>query len=793
MENLFYWIIEYGFLMFVWPMVVFRRFLAGKGATFRFGFCVTAQIVIINTVVLMLGLLHVLNDWTLRIVFYGIFLFSIRKWFVLTPERKNKFKYLINGSFGVKNFIRLEFRKYARILEEFVKLLWKYYKQNWLEYSLLVIAVAYGMIYFSWGVFHDRSYGFSDMYVHHSWIYQLSEGNPFSSGIYPEGMHCFIYALNGLFGIRIFSGMLFAPAVNIGVILISAYCLMKELFHWRYSSLFALVFFITFGEFGRSIVLCFARAQCALPQEFAFSAIFLCALFLIRYLRGGCTLKIKGKETKGYWDEDLLVFLLAFATTIVVHFYATIMAFFLCLGIAVFFWKRIFTRERFIPLVVSVITGLFISVFPMVIGFASGIPLQGSLHWAMEVMQNSSEQVNNQSKEVNTPKIDTEIDISPNLDNTSDLDSTYIGSSNESLEKEEKSFVEEVSEKIYSVLEIVCEKGKATVVTIYNKTYLLLYEEVFANIILLIMAVTIIVGCIMAVICWSVKVVRKCTLKRMEFSGYISIIFSSIVFIVAFTSTWIGLPMLIDRSRICFICHLLVVMILFFPIDIVFTLVEKRIPRWILLALSVCLTVAIVFFVYSKGFLHGFLYFELTRYDATVQVVNKIIESLPKNSYTIVSPTEELYQVIEHGRHEELLDFIEKQEDDIYTLPTEYVFIFLEKRPFRYVQYHFFNGPKWLGYDKYQETYGIYSTCPEYIAAEISEEAAKKPLMYFRKLSDSYSDWTSRTIIQSKIYKWCEKFKEAYPYEMKVFYEDEYFVCYYFQQNPQHLYNLVIE
>ena len=91
------------------------------------------------------------------------------------------------------------------------------------------------------------------------------------------------------------------------------------------------------------------------------------------------------------------------------------------------------------------------------------------------------------------------------------------------------------------------------------------------------------------------------------------------------------------------------------------------------------MTVAIVFFVYSKGFLHGFLYFELTRYDATVKVVNKIIESLPKNSYTIVSPTEELYQVIEHGRHEELLDFIEKQEDDIYTLPTEYVFIFLEK------------------------------------------------------------------------------------------------------------------
>ena len=76
MEELLYWIIEYikvllgyGFIMFIWPSVIFRKYLKGKSVTFRFGFCATVPIVIINTVVLMLGLLHILNKWTMWIFF----------------------------------------------------------------------------------------------------------------------------------------------------------------------------------------------------------------------------------------------------------------------------------------------------------------------------------------------------------------------------------------------------------------------------------------------------------------------------------------------------------------------------------------------------------------------------------------------------------------------------------------------------------------------------------------------------------------------------------------------------
>ena len=68
-----YWILEFlkvlfGFLLlgFAWPRFVFAGHLRGKSLIYQFGFCVTTQVVLVNTVVLCLGLFHILNVWTVR-------------------------------------------------------------------------------------------------------------------------------------------------------------------------------------------------------------------------------------------------------------------------------------------------------------------------------------------------------------------------------------------------------------------------------------------------------------------------------------------------------------------------------------------------------------------------------------------------------------------------------------------------------------------------------------------------------------------------------------------------------
>ena len=132
-----------------------------------------------------------------------------------------------------------------------------------------------------------------------------------------------------------------------------------------------------------------------------------------------------------------------------------------------------------------------------------------------------------------------------------------------------------------------------------------------------------------------------------------------------------------------------------------------------------------------------------------------------------------------------------------YYIPTEYLFFYIEKNPIYYAQYHFFSGPRWLAQDKYTKYYE-YSTAVLSIGdgiehSEISEEAVGESLLTTSKASDAYSVIINRTILESEMYHWCQEFKTRLPNEIKVYYEDENFICYVVKQNPAHLYNLNLE
>ena len=56
-----------------------------------------------------------------------------------------------------------------------------------------------------------------------------------------------------------------------------------------------------------------------------------------------------------------------------------------------------------------------------------------------------------------------------------------------------------------------------------------------------------------------------------------------------------------------------------------------------------------------------------------------------------------------------------------------------------------------------------------------------------------YTNIETRTILESKAYEWCQKFSELHPNKLNIYYEDDDFVCYYFRQEAESLYNLGIE
>ena len=200
---LIHWILEYAavlcgyvFLLFIWPSVVFRKHLAKKSKVYWFCFCVAGQMVLINTVVLVFGLLHILNKWTILAFFYGIFLLVILRKVKFNMGTIEDIRHLVMGVYGKKRiFFRIIYFLQGKLKQLCAKI-WAIIYPHLGEYAVLALLLIFGMIYFSYGAFQDYSYGYSDMNVHHSWIYGLVEGRIFSAGVYPEGMHCFVYCMH---------------------------------------------------------------------------------------------------------------------------------------------------------------------------------------------------------------------------------------------------------------------------------------------------------------------------------------------------------------------------------------------------------------------------------------------------------------------------------------------------------------------------------------------------------------------------------------------------------------------
>ena len=380
-----YWIsqfiqvlIGYIFLMYLWPSVVFRKKLSGKSLTYRFAFCSTVSVLLINAVVLGLGLIHILKGWIIFCIFYGIFVLSVLKKKELRSSFLAQVRTFFSGTLGWKSLLVRLADTVRNIIVNILKWLDKKTKSRKIEYSILMLLIIFGIMYFSYGAFQSHSYGWGDMYVHHAWIYGLQEGKIFLEGVYPEAMHCFIYAMNVLFGIPVYSSLLFLGEIHTSAFLIAIYCLLREVMKSQYTVYLVLTAFLTVDVMCVDEIYGISRLQYTIPQEFGLYTEFLCAMYLIRFMRK----KQDSKEKK----DDLFLFTMALAASLAIHFYVTIMAFFLCGSFAVFGIRKIFQKKNFGRLIAAVIAAVVISTIPMVLAFATGTPLQGSLNWGMNII-----------------------------------------------------------------------------------------------------------------------------------------------------------------------------------------------------------------------------------------------------------------------------------------------------------------------------------------------------------------------------------------------------------------------
>lgn len=797
-----YWIFEfvkvlavYVFIMFIWPAVVFRSYLRGKSLTFRFSFLSLVAVVVYNMMVLIPGLLHMLKTWLVFMAFWSVFIISLRPWNWFTYNvRNNSMKLLLRlytskqlGYFVVGNLNRIINEKCGVAIREF--------RKRWLEYSLLLIICVYGILYFSIGAFETNSYGFGDTYVHHAWIYGLIQGDIFSSGIYPEGMHTFVYIFHACFGLEVYNVLLFLPCIHNLTLFLSMYCLLKECFQWRWSAILAMALFLIFGMKCIDGVFGLSRLQWAVPQDFGLYSVYLCALYLIRYL-----------NTEGdYWKKtfllngELLVFVLAVCVSFMIHFYVTIIAVFVCLSILVFRITKLFVRRHFISLLAGAIAGIALATIPMAGAFVEGKEFQGSIGWALGVFEESIK-VSDENAAVgpiSTPEIFDEFDLA----------NFAIG---DQIVFNEEGEIIQVIKKDGTIIERDDVTGESAVITpeekeglfqrvvskchsIYKNSYETLYLKTLGHILCVLTGIALGLSIVSRLYIIILNIVKKQGCEH--FTGDLGVIMIGLILMLMYAAPFVGMPELVHHARLTSTIHVFMASTVLVIVDVIIFVVFKTPIRKTEPYVAVLLLVAEILCVVYTGNYHSYLYYEFTRYNEAVYITRKIANECKHKGYTIVSMTDELYQVIQDGWHEEWYTFLRSQGDESYTIPTSDIFFYIEKKPLQYGQSHFSVGPSWLADTKYPSYYNNFvSQEPEITASSIYSlgDEESKEIPESNSPSKLYSNLESRTLIYSCAMDWVYRFSKMYPNEMQVFYEDERFICYHVKQNPNVLYNLAL-
>lgn len=713
----------YVVLLYVWPNILFRRVLRERGLTFRFLFSAVIQPVLISTVVLGLGLLHLLNIWIIRMLFWGPLAASLldafRRWHGQTVRVRLPIRSLLSGSYGWKLF----FSRVAEALIQRWKRYWRRYRDRGVEYLVLAAVLLFGMAFFLNGPFRHYSFGCNDQYTHFEWTEALLRGEIFSDGVYPQGMHCFLYALHGLFGVNLYSCVLFLAGIhNSTSLLLAAYCLFKELFHSRHTPLLALAAWVAFNGVGPTVLEALNRLSWTLPQEFGLYLVFLCPLFLLRYFRQ------REKPAPWYQNEHLLFLAVSVAGAVSTHYYVLIMAFFLSLAVILVYHREWRPGKPLLQPVISALYGLELGALPMLAAFATGTPLQVSLLWGLSVAQGTG------GTSSAAAAAEQELYANPNL-----------------------------PERVAAFLRAL---------NTYAHTQLFGTRTIWTLLLIFLVPA-------LLVLCWCAGRREK---PRESGLLYALLPLGCVFFFFLSAAPYVGLPKLIAIDRTEAVTQILVFGLALVPLDVLLTQANrvrgKELPRGLIAA--GCL----VLYLFAYQMDHQRTLWWLHRYNAAVTVTEQIMDYYPEGSYHIVSMYDEAFQA---GRenHEDLFTFLQNVMDLEYSLPREYIFLYVEKRPIMREQPHFLASPRWLARNNSEVVTEaeVYSQCPDILHTDISEkllEEEREPILKY-----NYNDLNTRAVLCAKAFQWYQGFAKVYPAETNIYYEDDDLICYVIHQNPK--------
>ena len=792
--------VAYFLVVIVPPAIVFGEKLKKRELPYTFrlmAYLMIGNVFIIN-LVLYLTLFHICYKFTLvffSFVFYfcmALILYEIRLSDVLLRGKQTVEK-LGQGFLGRKTF-RAHVREkmgiaLRRLFSGTVGVVIAYP----LEVVGFILTMAFILYIFGTNDYVQLGYTASDLPVHNYWINALGENQAFVAGVYPMGYHCVVFFLHKVFGFDTYILLRHWEVVTV-VLLVCAIMAFVGYVCDRHTfmAFLAVILFAVPGFVYSDI---YSRFLMGIPQEYAHVFILPALMFLLEFF-----VRRKEKEEGRLVPSTLcwMLFSAGLSLTMSVHFYGTIVLLIFCLGVGVAYLPIIFKKEFFFSLLKSGLLALLVAVLPMAISLMMGNHFQGSMGWALGVIKGTTSGTSNTASgaivaDLTDDDYTDDIEYYNYMEKMGMLDDTMsiayeqvrqeagISVEPEGMKEvaETSSFPEKIMAKLHNAGVVATTKIKNFFHSFYHsaKDNIFYSKEEYAWISYVVFAVllaVLVIGCMGYFFPWDFA------------KAYLSTGIGIAILWVILSAKEFSLPSLMDTRRTETFLISFIGIILAFGLDFLLRGVlffTKK--RWIHIVTSMAVAATIVNFFHAKDLIQQPLYVEAYETNGAILCLESIMDENKDYTYTIVSANDENRMVSDRGYHYEISTFLkhlflfnggsfskayknleDADKGDIY-IPTSKVYVFIEKRP---LDHGFPYGSS---------------------GQMVSKKGASMPIPS-TDTKDFYGG-EGRWICMSKMYYWAKAYQEVIGDDMRVYYEDDDFICYEITQNVNQSYNFAID
>lgn len=768
----------YSFTTLFLPYFVFHNYLHKRSLSQKFILCTILGNFYMINIVFVIFLLHIPGRITLYLFTIVPALLAwqkvnrppVQKWISLLTVN---FSRLLLGEAKFRTILGTFLPYIKRTLKTTIKTFFSHIKSHFFQWGILLGILGFDLWYYGYQTVTKYIYGTSDIIVHHTWINYMDKGVIFYHGIYPFGFHNVVYFIHQFYHIEILSILRVFGVVQMLFIYMMLYELLRMVCRSRYIPLVGLFIFSVPDLFNFQATM---RYQWSLPQEYAMIFLYPCAYFLIQFFQRKKEELAKEKQLRKKkqlyaWlaqykirpsTRSLVFFVMSFSMTLAGHFYITIIAVFLCLAIAIAYFPLVLHYRYFCSIAVAGLLSIFAAVAPMGVAYIQGTPLEGSLLWALGVISptESQDTDSNSQEEVSVPA-------------QTDAPAKKTDSSSKEVKKDTRlSSPNGFVQKLQPVLKPFAKIGS------YFKFKFLLFHNISSMSLLDAYNSTKFISIVLYGIygLCGISLVMALFTRRFYFRNLLGLGIYMFFMILLFCAGSFGLPTVMDAARTRIFLAYATPLLLVGCGDIACGIIAcpLRYHRATEL-LPTGLLAVLVYVTITSHYVKPLNIMYSLQAPGEMQCDYQIMKSYPEKSWTIVTTTNSAQLVEKKGWHMEVCTFLDKMQhynaNTKVTIPTKYVFVYIEKKPLAYGSYDSVSRPPAnIGY--------------------ISKEAAKKDATY--KGNSVYST-QNRYILESKLFYWAKAFEEKYPKEFQVYYEDDSFVCYRIIQNEYNLYNFAVD